>query len=80
MAHLNLIFALFLVVTFFEAKAFTDFYSILHQEPLVDAKNVRFDHVTEHWITQKLDNFDPTDSRIFQMVKQRAQRKFTAVE
>lgn len=80
MAHLNLIFAFFFVVTFFEAKAFTDFYSILHHEPPVDRKNVRFDHVTEHWITQKLDNFDPTDSRIFQMVKQRDQRKFIVLE
>lgn len=72
MAHLKLMIACLLIAAFLETEAFLGFTkskSLLYREPPVDEFNVRSDDVTEHWITQKLDNFEPTDTRTFQMVR-----------
>lgn len=71
MAHVKLIVACVLVAVFVQTDAllgFRDSKSFLFREPPVDEDTVKSIDVTEHWITQKLDNFDPTDTRTFQMV------------
>lgn len=72
MAHVKLIVACLLVTAFVQTEAllgFRDSKSFLFREPPVDEDIVKSIDVTEHWITQKLDNFDPTDTRTFQMVR-----------
>lgn len=47
---------------------FTRKKSYIYYEPPTEENRQRIDDVTEHYITQKLDNFNPTDNRTFQMV------------
>lgn len=63
--------ACLLAVAFVQTEALVGFgksKSLIFREPPLADDNVRSNDVTEHWITQKLDNFDPTDTRTFQMV------------
>lgn len=72
MAHLRLIAACFLAATFLQTEAFSGFLrtkSLIFREPPVDELTTMSLDVSEHWITQKLDNFDPRDTRTFQMVR-----------
>lgn len=72
MAQFKLIVVCLLVAACVRTDAllgFRDSKSFLFREPPVDEDIVRSIDVTEHWITQKLDNFDPTDNRTFQMVR-----------
>lgn len=44
-------------------------HSLLHHEPPVKHKmQFQADQATEHFITQRLDNFNHQDTRTFQMV------------
>lgn len=49
---------------------FTRKKSYIFYEPPTEENHQRIEDVTEHYITQKLNNFDPTDNRTFQMVKE----------
>lgn len=72
MAHSKLTIVCLLVAACVQTEALLGFSkskSFLFREPPVDENNGRSEDVTEHWITQKLDNFDPTDTRTFQMVR-----------
>lgn len=71
MVHLTLIAVCFLAAIFLQVEAFSGFLktkSLIFREPPVDLLTTRSSDVSEHWITQKLDNFDPTDTRTFRMV------------
>lgn len=48
-------------------SALTRQLQIFH-EPPVESTFKQSNKVTEHWITQRLDNFNHQDSRTFQMV------------
>lgn len=48
-------------------SALTRQLQIFH-EPPVESVFKQTNQVTEHWITQRLDNFNRQDSRTFQMV------------
>ena len=42
---------------------------LIFHEPPVENVFKQSEQVTEHYITQRLDNFNPQDSRTFQMVQ-----------
>lgn len=43
---------------------------LIFHEPPVESVFKQTNQITEHWITQRLDNFNHQDSRTFQMVQQ----------
>lgn len=66
---LNLAFLLAVAILPLEAvpSALTRQLQIFH-EPPVESTFKQTNQVTEHWITQRLDNFNHQDPRTFQMV------------
>lgn len=49
---------------------FTEETSFIYHEPRIEAANARyFDQVTEHYFSQRLDNFDPSNWQAFNMVR-----------
>lgn len=56
---------------------FTEHTSYIYYEPPVEATNARyFNQVTEHYFTQRLDNFDPNNWQTFNMVRNNCFKKF----
>lgn len=45
-------------------------FSLIHHEPPVESDSRGVDRVTEHNITQRLDNFDHQNPKTFQMVRE----------
>lgn len=43
--------------------------SLIYYEPPFESNQERADQITEHYITQKMDNFNHQDKRTFQMVR-----------
>lgn len=50
--------------------------SLIFHEPPFENNHERADQVTEHYITQRLDNFDHQNERTFEMVKRQFQLSF----
>lgn len=53
-------------------KAFlslTNFNSLIFYEPPFSKTDQRTNEVSEHYFTQRLDNFDPQNMQTFQMVR-----------
>lgn len=68
----SVIFACLLAIALIQTHAFLGFTkkrSWLYYEPPIDGNQERLNDVSEHYIIQKLDNFDAQNQHTFRMVR-----------